>query len=148
MPRAYENDLRRKFLAAYAGGKGTQHELAQLFGVSVGWVEKVCRQHRQSGQVDRIEQRHGPRSQVNEAAKRCLLQALESRPDLTLAELQKVLADRQGVRLCIAQVWNVLKRMGVHLKKSHSTPQSAIANRTASGARSSSPKSAPPRQNT
>src|ERR1039458_6960734 len=110
MPRAYENDLRRKFLAAYAGGKGTQHELAQLFGVSVGWVEKVCRQHRQSGQVDRIEQRHGPLSQVNEAAKRCLLQALQSRPDLTLAELQKVLADRQGVRLCIAQVWNVLKK--------------------------------------
>jgi transposase len=123
MPRAYENDLRRKFLAAYAGGKGTQHELAQLFGVSVGWAEKVCRQHRQSGQADRIEQRHGPLSQVDEAAKRCLLQALESRPDLTLAELQKVLADRQGVRLCVAQVWNVLKRMGVRLKKSHSTPR-------------------------
>src|ERR1035438_3382272 len=67
MPRAYENDLRRKFLAAYAGGKGTQHELAQLFGVSVGWVEKVCRQHRQSGQVDRIEQRHGLLNDASDA---------------------------------------------------------------------------------
>ena len=148
MPRAYDNDLRRKFLKAYAGGKGSQAELAQLYGVSLGWVEKVCRQFRQSGQAERVEQRHGPLSRVDEAAQRCLLQALEARPDLTLAELQKVLADRRGVRLCVAQVWNVLKRMGVRLKKSRSTPKSATASKTASGGKSSSPRSAPRRRNT
>ncbi len=117
MPRAYDNDLRRKLLAAHAAGKGSQLELAQLFGVSLGWVEKLYRQQRQSGQADRVEQRHGPVSRVDSAAKTCLLRAMEDRPDLTLAELQRVLAEQQGVRLCIAQVWNVLKRLGVRLKK-------------------------------
>jgi len=54
MPRPYDNDLRRMFLAAYAAGKGTQAELALVFGVSVGWAEKICRQHRLSGQPERI----------------------------------------------------------------------------------------------
>lgn len=145
MPRAYANDLRRKFLAAYSRGQGTQAELAHLFGVSVGWAEKVCRQHRQTGQADRVEQRHGPQSRLDEAAKKCLLAALQQRPDLTLVELQAILAERQGVRLCIAQLWNGLKRMKVRLKKSHSTLKSAIAKPTKNSARSSSPRSVPHR---
>ncbi len=136
MPRPYENDLRRKLWAAYAAGKGSQPELAQWFGVSLGWVEKVCRQQRQTGQADRVEQRHGPLSRVDGAAQACLLRAIAGRPDLTLAELQRILAEQQGVRLCIAQVWNVLKRLGVRLKKSRSTPPSGIRKRTANGAKS------------
>jgi transposase len=147
MPRAYENDLRCKLLEAYGSNKGSQAELAQLFGVSVSWVEKVRRQYRQNGQAERIEPRHGPVSRVDEAAKRCLLEALDRRPDLTLAELQKILADRQGVRLCIAQVWNVLKRLGVRLKKSRSTPKSGTPKATASVAKNSSPRSRPGRRN-
>jgi transposase len=72
------------YLAAYAAGKGTQAELALVFGVSVGWAEKVCRQHRQSGQPERIEQRHGPTSRVDAAAQACLLDAIKERPDLTI----------------------------------------------------------------
>jgi transposase len=148
MPRPYDNDLRRKFLAAHAAGKGTQCELAQMFGVSLGWVEKVLRQQRRTGQADRVEQRHGPVSRVDAAAKACLLRAIEDRPDLTLAELQGFLAEQQGVRLCIAQVWNVLKQLGVRLKKSHSTPLNVIARPTVEGGKSSSSAFARPRRNT
>lgn len=148
MPRAYENDLRCKLLEAYGSNRGSQAELAQLFGVSVGWVEKVRRQYRHTGQAERVESRHGPLSRVDESAKRCLLDALERRPDLTLAELQKILSDRQGVRLCIAQLWNVLKRMGVRLKKSRSTPKSGTPKPTASVAKNSSPRSGQRRRNT
>ena len=130
MPRAYDNDLRRKVLAAHAAGNGSQRELAELFGVSQGWVEKVSRQQRQSGQADRVEQRHGSVSRVDSAAQACLLRAIEDRPDRTLRELQQVLAEQQGVRLGIAQVWNVLKRLGVRLKKSlHATGRDTEANR-------------------
>jgi len=69
--------------------------------------------------------RHGPTSRVDAAAQACLLDAIKERPDLTLAELQEILAVRQGVRLCIGQLWNVLKKMGIRLKKSRSTPPSA-----------------------
>jgi transposase len=148
MPRPYDNDLRRKLLAAHAAGKGSQCELAVLFGVSLGWVEKVLRQQRQSGQADRVEQRHGPVSRVDSAARACLLQAIEDRPDLTLAELQRILAEQQGVRLCIAQVWNVLKRLGVRLKKSRSTPPNATPRPTVEGGKSSSSASVRSRRNT
>lgn len=117
MPRPYYNDLRRMFLSAYTAAKGTQAELAMVFGVSVGWAEKVCRQQRKSGQPERIEQRHGPLSRVGAAGKACLLKAIQERTDLTLAELQAILAEQQSVRLCIAQVANVLKRFGMRLKK-------------------------------
>jgi len=124
MPSPYDNDLRRKLVAAYAAGQGSHRALAKVFGVSVDWVEKVFRQQRQTGQVDRVEQRHGPLSRVDQAAQACLLRAIADRPDLTLAELQGILAEQQRVRLCVAQVWNVLKRLGVRLKKSRSTPPS------------------------
>jgi hypothetical protein len=35
---------------------------AQLFGVSVGWAEKVSEQYRRSGQTDRVEQRTSRRA--------------------------------------------------------------------------------------
>lgn len=148
MPRPYDNDLRRKLLAAYAAGKGSQAALAQWFGVSLGWVEKVRRQQRQSGQADRIEQRHGPVSRVDGAGRACLLRALADRPDLTLAELQRILAEQQGIRLCLAQVWNVLKRLGVRLKKSRSTPPSATPRPTAESGKRLSSASVRSRRNT
>jgi len=148
MPRPYDNDLRRKLLAAYAAGKGSQAALAQWFGVSLGWVEKVCRQQRQSGQADRIEQRHGPVSRVDGAAQACLLRAIADRPDLTLVELQRILAEQRGIRLCVAQVWNVLKRLGVRLKKSRSTPPSATPKPIAKSGKRSSSASVRSRRNT
>ncbi len=42
-------------------------ELAESFGVSLGWVKKISRQRRQSGQRERVEQRHGPLGRVTEA---------------------------------------------------------------------------------
>jgi transposase len=148
MPRPYDNDLRRTLLTAYASGKGTQAELALLFGVSVGWVEKVCRQQRQTGQMERVEQRHGPLSRVDAAAKAYLLKAMEERPDLTLAELQKILAEQRGIRLCVAQVFNVLKQLKVRLKKSRFTPPSETRKPTAASAKSLSITSAGRRRNT
>jgi len=51
----------------------------------------VSWRYRRSGQAERVEQRHGPVSRVDEAAKRCLLDALEARPDLTLAEAKQLI---------------------------------------------------------
>ncbi len=98
--------------------------------MSLGWVEKVYGQQRLNGNADRVEQRHGPVSRVDAPAQACLLRAIEDRPDRTLAELQSILAEQRGVRLCIAQVGNVLKQLGVRLKKSRSTPRSATAKPT------------------
>ncbi|MBI2815657.1 MAG: IS630 family transposase, partial [Acidobacteria bacterium] len=64
MARAYSNDLRRKLLEAYDRGEGTLAELADRFGVSTPWAWKISAQRRRTGQMERVEQRYGPRSKV------------------------------------------------------------------------------------
>jgi transposase len=63
-------------------------------------------------------------------------------PDLTLDQLQQKLGEACGVQISRAQVARALKRMGLRLKKSHSTPASATAKKTVGGEKSLSNVSA------
>jgi transposase len=134
MASAYSDDLRRKLMEAHAAGKGTLVELAERFGVSVGWAWKVSAAQRRTGSSARpVQSRHGPASKVD----RELLGALVKRkPDLVLHELQAELG-RAGTQVSIAQLSVVLRQMGLRLKKSRSTPPSATAKRTGTGAQRS-----------
>jgi transposase len=131
MPRAYSNDLRRKVLEAYAAGKGSVRALAERFGVSKGWVEKILRQQRQNGRMERIEQRHGPRSRVTEAIEAYLCEELPKAPDRTLSEWQWVLREAHRLEMSVTQLWRVLNRMGLRLKKNRFTPPNRIPKRGA-----------------
>ncbi len=141
MPRAYSNDLRRKVLEAQAAGKGSMRELAESFGVSLGWVEKISRQRRRTGQMERVEQRHGPVSRVTGAIEASLGEQVRRAPDRTLVEWQRVLREAQGIELGITQIWRVLRRMGLRLKKSRSTPKSKIPKKGAGVATSGGTRS-------
>lgn len=105
--------------------------LAESFGVSLGWVEKISRQHRRTRRMERVEQRHGPVSRVTEVVESSLREQLRRAPDRTLAELQRELGEVQGVELSITQLWRVLQRLGLRLKKSRSMPKSKIARKVA-----------------
>ncbi len=134
MARAYSDDLRRKVQEAHAAGKGSQRALAERFGVSRSWVEKIFRQRRSSGLMERVEQRHGPRSRMTAEAERHLREQLRIDSDLTLAELQQRLWAGERVRLSVAQLCRVLKRLDLRLKKSRSTRRSKTAKPTVSAA--------------
>jgi transposase len=115
----YSNDLRRKLIAAWQQWDGTQRELAQLFGVSRSYLQKVLRRWRRTGDLDAPTYRHGPASRI---AARRLTQLVAARPDATLAELGAQL------RASPSAVCRRLQRLGLRLKKrSPSTPASAIA---------------------
>src|ERR1035441_957559 len=64
MARAYEDDLRRKIFEAHAKGHGSFRKLASVFGVSLGYVEKIFRQRQASGQPERVRYRPGPKSRL------------------------------------------------------------------------------------
>ena len=59
MAKWYGDDLRRKLLQAYDGGKERWRKLAQRFTVSVPWAWKISAQRKRSGQMERVEQRRG-----------------------------------------------------------------------------------------
>jgi transposase len=125
MAKAYSNDLRCKLLTAYDRGQGSLCSLAALFSVSYDWAKKISSQRLHSQQMERVAQsRHGAVSRVTPAVEAELLRQLQEQPDRTLAELQKGLQQSLGVSFSNQHLWRVLKRLGVRLKKSHSTPPS------------------------
>ncbi len=142
MARAYSDDLRRKVLSAYAAGKGTMRELSERFDVSYGWVLKIAAAQRQSGSYKRVPQRRAP-SRIDAGLIRRLV---EAQPDIVLVELQQKAAE-QGARASTVHLWRILGKLGLRLKKSHSTPPSATPKRTAASARlTSKPSPRSPRK--
>ena len=135
MAKAYSNDLRRKLLEAYDRGEGSLRELAERFGVSSPYAWKISAQRKQTGQVERVEQRHGPESKVTGAVEQQLRAWVRQQPDLTLVELQERLRETARLPVSVARVWQVLRRMKLPLKKSHSTPRNKTPRRISGGGR-------------
>ena len=46
---------------------GSFRTLAAVFGVSLGYVEKIFRQRKQNGKGERVRHRPGPKSRVSQA---------------------------------------------------------------------------------
>src|SRR5271167_4530289 len=124
MAKSYGDDLRRKLLQAHDRGEGTLEQLAQRFSVSAPWAWKISAQRKRSGQMERVEQR--------------LREWVQAQPDLTLAELQQKLKKTHHLQVSIGRLWQVLRQMGLRLKKSHSTPANATRKPISSGAKPSS----------
>lgn len=49
--KPYSMDLRQKIVQAYERGVGSQAKVAELFGVSVSFVEKLFIRARQTGEI-------------------------------------------------------------------------------------------------
>jgi len=146
MARAYGDDLRRKFLSAYDQGVDTLEELAERFVVSVGWAKKISAQRHRTGQAERVPHHPGRKPRVGVETQKQVVAWVRAQPDLTLAELSARLHREASVTLSRGRVWYLVRKLGLRLKKSRSTPPSAIAKPTSSGANSSQPGSVPSRR--
>lgn len=137
MASAYSDDLRRKFFEAYQRGEGSFAVLAGRFGVSQGWAEKLMRTLRRTGSVERpAGGKRGPASKLTAEVRQRMAAWIQAQPDLTLAELQQRLWEHRKLEVSLSRLWTVLGEMGLHLKKSHSTPPNRIRKRPASSAAS------------
>jgi len=140
MAKFYSDALRRRILEAYAQGEGTQAQLAQRFRVSLGYVEKIRGQQRRTGQMERVPHHPGRKPKFTEPLREQLRGWLRQRPDSTLVELQEKLAHEKQLQVSVPALWSVLGKMGLRLKKSHSTRASGIRKPTSSsGKRFSKP---------
>jgi len=141
MGKPLGDDLRCKLLFAYDQGEGTLEELASRFLVSVGWAKKISAARNRTGQSERVPHKPGRKPHAGVEAKKQVKAWFVQQPDLTLAEVQQKLLDQAGISLSLPQVWKLLRKLGLRLKKSRSTPPSEIAKPIASSARSLSLKS-------
>jgi transposase len=125
MGRAYSDDLRCRILQAYARGGVSLRALAERYEVSFEYVRKIRKQQLRSGQMKRIPQsRYGVRRRVDEHLARRIREQIERQPDLTLVQLQDWVRRQERVSLSRSLTWLTLKRLGLGLKKSRSTPKS------------------------
>jgi len=118
MAQTYSNDLRAKFLLAYAKGEEGLKRLAERFGVSYGWAEKILYAQRRTGSTDRpIGKPRGFPSRLTPEIRQQLQVRIRQYPDETLVELQAWLTEQKQVSVSVSRLCAVLKEMGLVRKK-------------------------------
>ena len=136
MGKPLGDDLRRKLLLAYDQGEGTLDELASRFLVSVGWAKKISAARNRTGQAERVPHKPGRKPHAGIEAQQQVRVWFAHQPDLTLAEVQQKLLGKAGISLSLPQVWKLLRKLELRLKKSRSTLPSEIPKPIVSSARS------------
>ena len=121
---AYSIDLRQKILRAWERRFASQRTIADIFGVSLAFVENVLRQHRTTGDIAPKPPAGGQKPRLDAAAQAIVQQLMGASADATLEELCADVAAETGVRVSVPTMCRVLQRLGWSRKKSRSTPVS------------------------
>ena len=117
--KAYSLDLRRRVLAAALRGDRTIPEVAELFGVSMAFVNKMLRLHRAGDDLAPRPHGGGHVPRLHERHHRLLRSAVAADNDATLGELREHLAAKSRVEVSDSTVSRALKALGLPRKKKH-----------------------------
>ncbi len=115
--KAYSVDLRQKIVDASDRKRGTQWQLAQTFGVSRSFVEKLFRQRRQTGSLEPRPHGGGQQPLLGTEDLELVRQLVRQQPDLTLQELCDAVDQQRGVRVSVPTMCIWLQRLGLVRKK-------------------------------
>jgi transposase len=114
--KAYSIDLRQRIVLAVESGDGSQAEIAEQYGVSLSFVERLLRRWRTSESVTPLSGKPGPKRTL-EPYGAWLRAEVKRQPDATLAELCERLAQTHGVQVHPSQMWRELLLLDLPLKK-------------------------------
>ena len=121
MGKAYSVDLRQRVLATC--GEGVEPEaVAKRYRVSRSWVFRMLKQQRETGRIEPLYGKPGPKPVLAEHLGR-LKAVVGKQPDATLEELRQAL----GIQVGISTLWRGLRDLGLTLKKSHPRRRAATA---------------------
>ncbi|WP_084199805.1 helix-turn-helix domain-containing protein [Noviherbaspirillum autotrophicum] len=127
MAAPYSLDLRRKVVQACERGTQSQREVAELFNVSLSFVEALLRQYRRSGgELVPQRRKRGRHELLDDDCRGQIRRWLQKQPDLTLQELIGRLCASKGVVVSAPTMSRALHQMGMRRKKRQSTQASGI----------------------
>ncbi len=106
------SEIRERALMAYAAGKGTQEEIATLFGISARTLQRWCNQYERTGSTHPRARGHREAVYSGKELKR-LDRVIAKHPDATLEELRGF----TGKSCSIMAVQRAIVRLGYSLKK-------------------------------
>jgi len=116
--QAYSLDLRQRVVRAYEQGHGSISEIAEQFSVSAGFVKKMLRQWRSTGDLAPLPHGGGKPRSLPEALRQKLRRKVRQRDDISLAELQGFLEEEEQTSVHLSTVSRALKELGLPRKKS------------------------------
>lgn len=123
--KPYSEDLRTKIIEAIQANEKTQSEIAQDFGVSLSFVEKLRRQWR-TRKSFAAKPHAGGRQRVLKNSAKQIRKEVAAQPDATLSELCERVAAAGGVSASQSMMCRELKLLNLPRKKSLSTTLNEI----------------------
>lgn len=117
--KAYSLDLRQRVLSAALRDDRTIPEVAELFGVSATFVNKMLRLHRAGADLAPRPHGGGHVPRLGARYHKLLRAAVAANNDATLGELREHLEARARVLVSEATVSRALSRLGLPRKKKH-----------------------------
>jgi transposase len=117
MPQPYSADLRERVLVACERGDSSQVEIAHRFQVCPATVSNWRRQAREESRRQSKPHSGGVPSRLDTGTLAGLRQLVAEDNDALLREYRERLAERTGVRVCLAVIWEALKRLKLRPKK-------------------------------
>lgn len=115
MGHCLSGDLRLRVVSEVKNGSSCR-AAAVRFGVSASSAIRWVQVFRKTGSPDAKPQGGDRRSKRIEAHRAFIVKTVTARKDITLAELQELLA-RQGARFGIGTLWRFFERHAITLKK-------------------------------
>lgn len=118
--RPYSQDLRQRIVEALEADEQTQPEIADRFGVSLSFVEKLWHRWRQTGSCAALAHGGGPkRALADDQA--LIREEIARQPDVSLTELCQGVAQSGGATASASMMCREIKRLKLPRKKSRST---------------------------
>lgn len=121
---AYSTDLREKIVRAYDEQLGSQRAIAELFGVSRSFIEKLLARRRATGEIAPLPHGGGRQSHCKSHDIALVQRHIKEQPDATLSEVCHKVHQEHGTSVSHSAMSRLLKRLGLPRKKSHSMPVS------------------------
>jgi len=126
MTRPLSMDIRSRLVSAVAGGM-TRRSAAKRFGVAASTAIKWVDQWERTGGVEPRPQGGDHRSHHLEAHAEEILRQIETRRDITLAEIAEHLEREHEVKVAQSTVWRLLDRHGMTFKKNRARQRAAAS---------------------
>lgn len=105
-------DVRRRAIASYEAGNGSQSEIARFYGVDISTFQRWLQRYRQTGRAAPLPRGHNPPA-LDEGQLSELGKLVNAKPDATLEQLR----EGMGVGCSLVAIHNTLKRLGYRFKK-------------------------------
>ena len=117
MPSAYSEDLRKSAVSAYQEGKGTQSEIAEIFGISESSVRSYLRLKEKTGSLAPTEYKRGPHPVITEEGFGGIKEWIEQTPDIILSELCGLYKKRYKKKVSLSMMHRALAELNLRRKK-------------------------------